>query len=282
MRKHGIWATIFALGFGVAAISGDVAAKPGEKKGTDAKTTAQAGVLENVPKWDPAEIKLGSMTQKELIKLYNKVIDADYLKRFQEAEPGIQMDRLKTEVDQKKEDFKTSYVAFDEPPSSYDGTNFTAEFTYGNSEGAMKIQRKDRWRHYFFIKNKVWKIIELVPVGEGSSWGADFPAAVKKIEEKLGVPGKKVAADPAKGIPFEEVEWADGSTRFRLINYDKKMGMSWVDKGTESRLNELRTTKAQKKEEIDKSVSDVLRTPSDQAPPKKEKGKPEKKPKGKS
>jgi hypothetical protein len=266
------------MGIGVAVVgpASDVSAKPGDKK---KEAAANAGVLENVPSWDPKDMRMG-MSPKELIKLYEKVIDADYLPKFQEVEPGIQMDRLKTEVDQKKEDFKTSLVAFDEPPSSYDGTDFVGEFTYGNGEAAMKINRKDRRRHYFFIKKKLWKIIELVPLGEGSKWGDDFAKAVQKLEEKFGVPGKKLAADPAAGRSYEEVEWTDAKVRFRLINYDKKMGMSWVDKDTEGRLAELRTQKGEKKEELDKSVKDVLRSPSEQGPPPKDKGKSEKKPKG--
>src|SRR5262245_8444879 len=107
MRKHGLWASIFALGFGVAALSGDLAAKPGEKKGADAKTNVQAGVLEDVPLIDPKEITINNgqlgMARKEFIKKYLAVIDADYLKQFQETEPGIQMERLKNQVEEIKE-----------------------------------------------------------------------------------------------------------------------------------------------------------------------------------
>jgi hypothetical protein len=257
MKKIALFGAAIALAVGVAAtLPNDAEAKPAQKK---AAPTAPAK-LEKVPVHKPTLFKFG-LSQAKVADVYDKVIDQDYLKRFQDAEPGIQMDRLEHEVRLKKEAFRRSFSALDAPPSGLDSTPFVGEFTYYNDEGFMRITRAGVPRTIFFIKDKAWKTIDVHKLGSSSKWGSDFEDAVKKIERRLGVEGRKTAGNPETGQK-PEVDWTDGSLRFRLIDWGKdQLAISYVDVATESRLEELRTNKGPAQSDLDPEVKDALRTP---------------------
>ena len=261
MRKHGLLGAHLALcvGLGMSAISPDTGAKPKPK---DKEEAVEPGKLTQTPSLKPKGLKFG-MSPKKVYAVYDKAIERDYLKKYRDVEPGIQMQRLDYSKKQKKDAFRLSYIAFDNPPSSLDGTKLATEFTYGNGEGMMKIKRKRKRRSLFFIKNRLWNIVDVYKLKAGGKWGPTFKSAVEKVEKKLKVPGLLVEANPDEGVPYSMVQWDDGKTWLRMMDWGKKVAISYSDLKTVKKLADLRKSKTQKKREMDPSVKSVLRTPKD-------------------
>ena len=259
MNKRGLLGTMLAACVGCLALVGATHADAAPPKKKADETKVEPGKLEVSPKITPKGVRFG-LSPKELGKLYEAVIEKDFIKRYKQVEPGIQMQRLDYEKSQKKAEFRLSYVPFDSPPGSLDGTKLVTEFTYYNGEGMMKIERRGKQRFFFFIKEKLWNIVDAYPLKEGGKFGADFKAGVAKVERMVGVPGVHADAEPDAGMPYEMVHWNDGKIWLRVMNWGTdKIAISYVDMDTAKRLQELRKNKGKPKDEIDQKVKDVLR-----------------------
>jgi hypothetical protein len=262
MKQNGLVAMLLALlvGLTVFVPTGRVDAKPKKKEKAAA---AEPAPIEAAPALKPnkkPKLKYG-MTTKEVAKVYDKVIDQDYHKALKEAEPGIQEERVKNEIKEKKRVFRQSYIELDHSPSSLDGGPFEGEFGYGNEEGFMKINRKGKWRYFFFWKKRLYKVIDFAKLGQSTKWGETFDTAVAKMEEGIGTAGRKLKADENAGRIHDEVDWADPTHHFRLVSWTtRKIAFIWVDKSKEAGIAEGRAkAKEKKEEEIDPSVKDALR-----------------------
>jgi hypothetical protein len=263
MNKHGLFGMLLAacVGLGAMTTTTSVDAKP--KKGEEKKDEPKEGTLVAAPSLQPKGLAF-RMSPKKVYKVYNAAIEKDYLKKYKKVSPGIQMQRLDYEKSQYKQSFRMSYLGLKNRPSSLDGTNLTHEFTYGNGEGVMDIKRKGKKRHLFFIKKKLWNVVDVYRLGGKSKWGGDFNSAVKRMEKLLGVAGKRIEADPDNGQPYEMVQWTDGKLWLRGMNWGKKFAVSYVDMTMLQKLTALRKKNAEtKKNDIDPSVKSVLRTPKD-------------------
>ncbi len=276
LRSGGRAAAAALVVCGIAVSPAIVDAKPGDKdKKAQKEEKATPGVLKVAPALNPPGLAFG-MSPKKVYEVYDKAIEQDFLPRYKEVEPGIQMQRLDYEKKQYKDTFRLSYVTFDSPPSSLDGTKLVTEFTYGNDEGMMRLKRKGKNRYLFFIKSKLWNIVDVYALKEGGKFGPDFKTAVETIEKRLKVPGKAVAADADKGVPYDMVQWDDGKMWLRLMNWGNNLAISYADLDTVKRLGDLRKKSEGDKEDMDPSVKSVLRTPKDtsgQEPDKKKKKK---------
>ena len=236
--------------------SSDSKPRSGKKGGSAAKLESKISVRPKPLRW--------GMSQKEVTKVYAKVIDKDYLKKYQKAQPGVQMKQLDNEVAAKKLEFEQSVVEFGEIPTSLDGTPFAGEFTYKNRESVMSIDRKKKKRHrsLFFIRNRLWKIVDVYKLGTKSRYGTSFKSAVAKIEKLLGVKGRALKANPLLALE-EQKDWSDGRTRLRLVNWDKNhIALIYEDESTAAKLKELRTyvPKAKKEgDDLDPSTKAILR-----------------------
>lgn len=258
MSKHGLLGKLFAVSVGLLVLASATdaeARKWGKKKAAAANEPA---AIEKAPRLKPSKVKFGK-SEKQIVKAYRHIIEARYKKARQEASPGIELDQVTRAMNQAKQDFASSRIEFDDMPGPLDGTRFVGEFSRMNAEKALVMKRKKRSRHFFFIKNRLWKVMDTYRLGSRSKWGADFKEAAKKVEKIMGVPGRRLAADPAKGRKYEEIDWADAKVHVRIINWGKKLGVAYVDKDTEANLENLRTHKPKKKEELDPSVKSVLR-----------------------
>jgi hypothetical protein len=272
MRKLALRSTLLAAAVGLAAVTtADAQAKPPAKAAAAKAAPAKAGTknpsdLKRPLKLNPTGLKFG-MSQKEVVRLYNAVIENDYKKRLKEASPGVEMDRLRHTVNRKKDEFRLSYVEFDSRPAGLDDSPFRAEYAKENNEGYMRIARAGKERLLFFMKGRLWKVIDSYKLGETSKWGADYAQASDRLGKRLGVPGRKLAAAPEKGVMSEEHDWQDNQLHFRAINAGdgaerKVLALAYVDKGTEGRLASLRPAKKQKEEELDPAVKAVMRDTS--------------------
>jgi hypothetical protein len=258
MSKHGLLGKLLAISVGLLVLgaSADADARKWAKK--KAAPAAEPAALEKAPKLKPSRLKFG-MSEKAVIKAYGKIIERQYKKRMQDAEPGIAMQRVQHKIGQAKQAFALSLIEFDDKPTSLDATPLGGEFSHMNGETALTHKRKGRKRYMFFIQNRMWKVVDVYKLGSKSKWGVDFKQAVAAIEKKLGVPGRKLAADEKQKRAFEEVDWADSKTHLRLINMGKRLGIAYVDKDTEGNLANLRTHKPEKKPDIDPSVKAIIR-----------------------
>jgi len=258
MSKHGLLGKLLAIMIGllvVASATDAEARKWGKKK---AGPAAEPAALEKAPKLKPSAVKFGK-SEKQIAKAYKPIIKKRFKKRIQEASPGIELNQVMRAMKAKQNDFATSVIEFDDKPGPLDGTHFEGEFSRMNGETAMVMKRKKRTRHFFFIKNRLWKVIDTRKLGPNSKWGVDFKQATEKVEKMLGVKGRKLPANAEKGRKFDEVDWADANVHFRLINWGKKLGLAYVDKDTEANLENLRTYKPKKKDDLDPSVKAILR-----------------------
>ena len=260
MKKFSILRGLFAA-FVALSVLAPAGADAAGKKGK-AKVSAEAPAsLETKLKITPKGLKFG-MKEKTVVRTYDRVIEGDFKPRWKDVEPGIQMDRLKNEIQMAKDQFRMSYQAFDGKPTSLDGGALRGEFTHNNGEGFMKIKRKGKERYLFFIKGKLWKLLDMYKLGANSKFGPDFKQAVTTIQKRFGedVQGRPLAANPEKGQVNNEVDFTDGRIDLRLIDLGQgKLGIAYVDTNTESRLESLRKNKGEKQEDVDDSVKSVLR-----------------------
>lgn len=198
------------------------------------------GKLNKVPALRPLGLRWG-LSPNEVAIIYEKVIDKEYLPRWAKVEPGVQMQQLEQEIADRKYELRRDQVDFDGTPSGYESTPFRNEFTQNTGESVLRIQRAGKKRHIFFINDKAWKVMDVYPLGEGSRWGADFPAAVAKITTVMNAPeGIHLKEDPGIGR-IEEVVWTDGKTILRLMNMGGgELCIGYVDRATADRISELR------------------------------------------
>jgi hypothetical protein len=262
-----VGAAIFApLGLDVAE-----AAPPAKK----AAPAGQPAALSTSVKLSPEGLRWGQ-SRKEVIKVYEAAIEKDYKKAMKEAQPGIQMTRVRHEIDQKKLEFRLSWSEFDGKPTALDSSPFSVEYAHENGEAILSSRRQGRLRYMFFMKNRLWKIVDLYKM---SRWGKDYPDAIARLETRLDVKGRKLKADPGKGRSLDEVDFADDKTHLRVMHYSKtKIAIAYVDKSVESNLANLRKPPKPKEEgeALDPSVKSILRVQKDPGPPPNEKSAPKK------
>lgn len=243
MSMHKMFGKLLAIAVGLLVVvpSLDVDAKPRSRKKAPAASTP--GALSTTLRLRPRALNWG-MSAKQVAKVYDKVIDKDFLPQYQKVQPGIQMKRLDDEVAYKKASFRRSTVEFGELPTRYDGSAFAGEFTYRNKEFLLELKRKIKHRHFFFIRNQLWKVVDVYLLGPNSKYGSDFKTAAAKIEKKLGVKGFVVKANAAKGVRHNERQWTDKSSRLRVVDWGKdKFAVIYASESTLGRLDSLRTNK---------------------------------------
>lgn len=256
----------------VAAISyaGDVAAQG--KKG---KATAPAAPAADPPDTKkpivilPDSLSWG-LTQKQVIASVEKMLDEVYRPLYQKVSPGVKMKALDAALDEEKATFKRSTIDFGKLPTGVDATPLKGEYTYKNGESMMSLTRDGQTRYFFFIKGKLWKIIDEVKLGEKAALGATYVAAVTKLAETYGVAGRVLEADFEKGRPSQEVDWKDAKTHLRAIQRgDTALALAYEDLATLGNLATLRANKAVEEDAIDPAVAAAMAgAPSDTPAPK--------------
>lgn len=266
-------ASFVALSLGLATplISTDAFAqgkgKPKEKKeapAAEAPSTAKPVSIK------PAELAWG-IGWKKLAEIYDKVIDEDYKPKYKKVQPGPEMDRLDAEVAEKKAEFRRTRTEFNQTTTGYDSTPLLTEYSYGNKESLMVFTRGGKTRYFFFIGDKLWKIIDVEKLGEKSRWGKTFEEAVAKVNKAYGVDGRVREADAANGRPFKEVDWKDSVVQVRAINWDDtQFAVAFQESATVANLATLRKNKKQDATRVDDKVKDAGRKEPEAPPPPKD------------
>jgi hypothetical protein len=274
MNKRRLLGAAFSVGLGLAAtsITTDVDAQPNRGK-KEASAPAGQAVVPTAKKQiqlTPPGISWG-MSPKQVATVIDKVLDAAYRPLYQKTSPGVKMKALDAQLAEEKDEFRRSRIDFGKLPTGIDATPLKGEYTYMNKESLMIFNRDGVKRHFFFIQDKLWKIIEDRPLGADKPDGKDYQAAVIKLATELGVPGRVSPPDFDNGRFVTEVDWKDAATHLRAIErVGTTIAIAFEDLIILDNLSTLRPNKPSDADAIDPAVAAAVRkddAPSAPPPP---------------
>lgn len=198
----------------------------------------------------------------------DKILDEDYKPLYKEVQPGVKMKALDAQLAEDKSQFRRSRIDFGKTPTGVDASPLRGEYSYQNKEALYILTRKGQVTNFFFIQEKLWKIIEEHNLNDKHPLGKTYAEAVVKLSTNHGAPGRLLPADGTRVTT--EVDWKDGTTHLRAIQRsDTQLGMAYEDMATVANLSSLRPNKPADDNGIDPDVAAAVRghTPSDPTPP---------------
>jgi hypothetical protein len=273
MKAMRVLGTVLAIGLGLSAITSasDAYAQAGKGK---AKKEAPAPQVAAEPPdtkkpvgMKPAGLAWG-MSVKQVGEVVDKVLDEDYRPLYQKVSPGVKMKALDAQLAEDKSAFRRSRIDFGKLPTGVDASPLKGEYTYMNKESMLVLTRNGQNRYFFFIQDKLWKVIDEIKLAEGSPLGKTFADAVVKMTKTYGVAGRMREADFEKGRNATEVDWKDATTRVRVIQRgDTAIAIAYEDRATLGMLESLRTNKPAATDEIDPAVAAAIRGKASEPPP---------------
>lgn len=259
------------------AASGRPGAAPllakGEPKGAK-KSAPPPTTVDKKVKLSPDGLKFG-LTIEEVSKLYEKVFDDEFVPLYQHVEPGPRMNELDSELADKKQRILRNKLDFGALPSGLDDTPLGGEYSYNNGESMTQVKlRSGATRYFFFIGNRLWKVIDVHKLGKKSKLGADYDAAVESLTKTVGKPPRVLKADPSEGRKVDQADWQDKETILRIQDHGgSTAAVGYVERKVEEGLDKFRPNKGGSHEEVSTVVSDATRTGQAPKPGPPEKGK---------
>jgi len=272
MKAMKVLGTVLAIGLGLSVVgsASDVQAQTkarGKKAAAVATVAAEPPDTKKPIKMTPATLAWG-MSHKQVATAMDAILDEDYKPLYQKVSPGVKMKALDAQLAEDKSAFRRSRIDFGKLPTGIDSTPLKGEYTYLNKESLMSITRNGHTTYFFFIQDKLWKIIHEVKLGEGSPAGKTWEEAVLKQVKALGVPGRVLQADFEKGRNSLEVDWKDGATHLRVIQRsDTAVAFAYEDTATLGNLTALRPNKPAANDDIDPAVAAAVRGSKAPEPP---------------
>jgi hypothetical protein len=264
MKVNKLWAALLATSFGLAATMSPTNADAQQaKKGK--KTEAAAPVEAAAPKGkkgiaiEPAALKWG-MSIKQVSEVIDKQVDDTYRPLYQKTSPGVKMKELDGMVAEEKDAFRRSRINFGKLPVATDSTPLKGEYSYLNNESMLTLTRKGETRHFFFIQDRLWKIIDEIKFSEKGPLGKNFQEAAVKLSQKFGSAGRVIPPNEAKGIYITTVDWKDATTHVRLLERsDVACAIALEEQATLGNLDSLRSNKPKQEDAIDPAVAAAIR-----------------------
>jgi hypothetical protein len=260
MKRALLVASVIAGGVALA-VSGIAAppanAPPPAAAVPDAPTVTSLGsLMEKDLKW--------GMTSAQVIDVYNRLnglFDKEYAPMLAKMQPGVAMQALEAERDNRKAQFERGFTRFLDTPTGWDTTPHKNEFTYKNDEAILPVQKDGKQRIFYFIKGKLWKIYDEIPLKADGVLGETYAAAVTKMNLVLGMPGRIRAANPAKSLDRTTTDWQDASTHLRLVDRSGEhlAGFVLESRDTLSNLDTLRTNKPADPFALDPSIAAITK-----------------------
>jgi hypothetical protein len=255
MKRVALAASVVAAGAMLAVTV--VAAPP--KGGKDAPTAQTLGGLEKNLK----DLHWG-MTHDEVNEAYNKpggLFDQEYAPQLVHEQPGVAQQQLEADRDNRKVNLERSYTRFLESPTGYDNTPLKNEYTYRNDEALETVFKEGRRRYFFFIKDKLWKLMDEMPLRADGPLGGSFQDAVGKLNAAIGVGARIRPADQSQGLDRTTADWQDAKTHVRALDRSGENIVAIVleDKGTVANLAMLRTAQPVDPFAIDPSITAVTK-----------------------
>jgi hypothetical protein len=282
MKAKRLLSALLAAGLGLVAMtpSQDALAQKGGKGGKGAQSTPSEPPVSKKSIGLPLTGISWGQTPKQVAEAIDKVLDEDYRPLYKDVQPGVKMRALDAQLAEEKSQFRRSRIDFGKLPTGIDSTPLRGEYTYQNKEALMTLTRKGGTMHFFFIQDRLWKVISEYKLSDSSSLGKTYTEAVVKLAMLYGVPGRVLPADDKRFAT--EVDWKDANSHLRAIErHETAFGLAFEDNATLSNLTALRPVKPVEENGIDPAVAAAARGASaDPGPPpdKKDdkKGKPKK------
>jgi hypothetical protein len=259
MKRAAIAAAALLLASGALSLAGGVV--------TVAAAPASAGDAPTVPTLSgiiEKEIRWG-MSHADVTDTYNKVgglFDREYAPQLRLLQPGVQQQQLEADRDTRKANFERSLTKFvGDAPTGYDVTALHGEYTYKNDESVQRLFKDGKTRYFFYIRDRLWKVYDEIPLKEGAKLGASYQDAITKLNGALSVAGRIRAANQSQGLERTEVDWQDRTDHLRAIDRSSEhlVGLVVEDKSTLQNLSALRSNKPTDPFAIDPSIAAVTR-----------------------
>ena len=209
------------------------------------------------------ELRWG-MSHAEVTDVYNRnggLYDREYVVPLTKLQPGVEMQELEADRDSRKATFERSITHFTGDPTGYDVTPLHDEYTYKNDEAVQKLVKDGKTRYFFYIRDKLWKVYDEIPLKEGGSLGETFQQAITKLNKVLTVPGRIRAASSALGLERTEVDWQDRTAHLRALDRSGEHLVAIVleDKSTLANLASLRSNKPVDPFALDPSIVTITK-----------------------
>jgi hypothetical protein len=191
----------------------------------------------------------------------DKLLDEDYRPLYQSVQPGVKMKALDAQIAEDKDQFRRSRIDFGKLPTGVDSSPLRGEYTYNNKEALLISNRKGGTMDFFFIQDRLWKIIVEYKLSESSALGKTFQDAGVKLTTIYGVPGRVLPADDKHFAT--EIDWKDSNIHLRAIQRsDTALALAFEDIATLGNLASLRSVKPTEDSGIDPAVAAAMRGPS--------------------
>jgi hypothetical protein len=267
MKVNKLWAALLATSFALGATMSPTIAEAQNKKTKkpDATTAVAPAAAKKVKAKgivvEPAGVQWG-MTMKEVGAVIDKNLDAEYKPKYQKVSPGVRMKELDAELAEEKDKFRRSRIDFGKLPVATDSTALKGEYSYLNKESMMTLTHNGETRHFFFIQDRLWKIIKEIKFSKEGEVGKDFKEAAVKLSATFGSAGRVTPPNEAKGIFTTVVDWKDATTHVRLLERsDTACAVAYESNDTLANLNSLRANKPKEEAAIDPAVAAAIRGP---------------------
>jgi hypothetical protein len=208
------------------------------------------------------------MTHLEVIKVYNSVgglFDREYDPILAKTQPGVGMDAIEADRENRKAAFAGSFIEFGSTPTGYDATGVKDEYTYRNHESIMHVDKDGKRRYLFFIgappSERLWKIYDEVPLKAGGFYGASYAEAIAKLQGSVGSAPRVLAPKPGGPMRLVSSDWQDSGTHLRADDRsgDGVVGVVLEDKRTLVALPQLRSVKVEDPLALDPSIAAITR-----------------------
>ena len=263
MKAKRLLGALLAAGLGLVAMShsSDVLAAAGKpKKEAAAAPQGEPPVTKKAIGLPLAGVAFGQ-SPKQVAEAIDNLLNEDYRPLYKEVQPGVKMKALDAQLAEDKDQFRRSRIDFGKLPTGVDSTPLRGEYTYQNKEALLQLNRKGGVTSFFFIQERLWKIIVEYKLGDHSALGKNFQDGVVKLTTIYGVPGRVSPADDKHFAT--EIDWKDNNVHLRAIQRsDTALGLAFEDSSTVASLASLRTFKPVEDSGIDPAVAAAMRGPS--------------------
>jgi hypothetical protein len=266
------WAAIAVPTFALAAlvsVPGHAEKAAGDKA---AKGSGGPGAVSKKIGLAPEGLKFG-LSLEAIAKLYDKVLDDEYLPLYKKAAPGPETEALDAEIKQRKAEVRRSRVDFGQTPTGVDQTSLKGEYSYANGESMARLTlRSGTERYFFFFNDRLWKVYDEHKLKKGSPLGEDYASAIKVLTGKYGAAPKKVPANPDKDQYFDESVWTTPDMVIRALDRDSVLAVVYAERDVQEDLPKRRRNHPKNVTAMDPDVANALKKNEPPPGPSKDKG----------
>lgn len=204
------------------------------------------------------------MSHQEVTDVFNNpggYFDREYAPQIGKLQPGVAMTQLEADREGRKANFARAFALFLDTPTGYDLSPVHSEYTYRNEEGIQPIFKDGKKRYFFYIKDRLWKIYDEIPLKGEAPLGKTFQEVVTKFNGLLGQPARIRPGGASQDPELTTADWQDGTTHLRVVDRSGEhlVGVVLEDKTTLNSLATLRANKPVDPFAIDPSISAVTK-----------------------